>query len=176
MCFTPKPGLSNLTHFITPVIRPLLPHRTTCSVPSSFMPTVLPVQCISAGLCSRDSRDQHVSCPGNLRGLSPELAPAASEEGWRRNWGLLGQELQDERHPHKRNPDGGIDGWVSREESLSHPLSWSYSSSVSFSGGAGVGCVWCIRVVWYNRYFQLNLIREALQACGELCRIRNWIS
>lgn len=33
------------------------------------------------------------------------------------------EELQDERHPHKYKPDGGIDGWMSREESLSHPLS-----------------------------------------------------
>lgn len=34
------------------------------------------------------------------------------------------QELQDERHPPKRKPDGGIDGWMNREESLSHPLSF----------------------------------------------------
>lgn len=32
--FIPKPGLSNLAHFITSVIRPVLPeHRTTCAVP-----------------------------------------------------------------------------------------------------------------------------------------------
>lgn len=78
--FSPKPGLSNLAHFITPVIRPLLPHRTTCS---RFMPTLYSVRCISSRLCSWASRDQHVStsCPGNLHCLSPELAPAACGEG-----------------------------------------------------------------------------------------------
>ncbi|KAM7371157.1 hypothetical protein PAMP_010648 [Pampus punctatissimus] len=48
------------------------------------------------------------------------------------------QELQDERHPHKRKPDGGIDGWMSREESLSHPLSQSSSHSVSFCGDSNL--------------------------------------
>lgn len=45
------------------------------------------------------------------------------------------QELQDERHPHKCNPDGGIDGWMSREESLSHPFCRLSFNSVSFCGG-----------------------------------------
>ena len=79
--FVPKPGLSNLALFITPVIRPLLPHRTTCPVPSRFTPTL---RCISVRLSSWPSRDQHIStsCPGNLSCPSPELATAAWREGY----------------------------------------------------------------------------------------------
>lgn len=81
--FIPKPGLSNLAHFITSVIRPLLPHRTTCPVPSRFTPTPDPVQCLLLRLSSWASRDQHVStsCPGNFCCLSPQLATAACGEG-----------------------------------------------------------------------------------------------
>lgn len=45
---------------------------------------------------------------------------------------MLGQELQDERHPYKHKPDGGIDGGMSREENLSHPLSLSLFLQFSF--------------------------------------------
>ncbi len=51
--FSPKPCLSNLAHFITPVIRPLLPHRTACSIPSRFMPTSSPMCFIKAVLLSQ---------------------------------------------------------------------------------------------------------------------------
>lgn len=90
--FIPKPGLSNLAHFITPVIRSLRPHRTTCSVPSRFTPTVHPVQCTSVRLSSWASSDQHVStlCPGNLFCLSPELAPAALWGGVMEELGFVG--------------------------------------------------------------------------------------
>ncbi len=60
--FTPKPGLSNLAYFITPVIRPLLPHRTTCSVLFRFMPTLHPVQCISAS-CAPETEETNMFLP-----------------------------------------------------------------------------------------------------------------
>lgn len=63
-------------------------------------------------------------------------------EGWQSNRVLLGQELQDERHPHKCNPDAGIaDGWVGRRAWVIFSFSQSSSSSLSFSGGPNVGCV-----------------------------------
>lgn len=160
---TPKPGLSNLAHFITPVIRALLPQRTTCSVHSRFMPTLHPVQCISARLCSWNSRDQYVSCtcPRNLQCLSAELPTAACGEGKRRNGGLMRQELQDERHPHKCNPDGGIDGWMSREESLSHPFCRLSFNSVSFCGGCSdIGYIWVHDVSEYNKMYTLYLYTD----------------
>lgn len=70
----------------------------------------------------------------SLRGganWAPETAEAASHvrrerplsdasAGTDRIRNLLGQKLQNRRHPHKHDPDGGIDGWISWEESLSH--------------------------------------------------------
>ena len=81
--FNPKPGLSNLALFITPVIRPLLPHRTTCPVPSKFTPTLHPVQRISLRFSSWGQ--QRPTC-FYLMSREPllsqsELAPAPCGEG-----------------------------------------------------------------------------------------------
>lgn len=113
VCFTPKPFLSNLAHFITPVIRHLLPQRTTCSVSPRAMQMHLPDQ-----VDHSETSHKNPTCFYLMSGepplcLNAELAPAACGEGWRGNWDLLVQELQDERHPHKRNPDGALDGWKS---------------------------------------------------------------
>lgn len=69
----PKPCV--LAHFITPVIRPLLPHRTTCSVPFRLMPTLLSIQLMSPETAEANLFLPHVR--GNLHCLSSELALAA---------------------------------------------------------------------------------------------------
>lgn len=78
--FIPKPCLSNFTHSITPVIRPLLPHRTTCPVPSRFMPTLHAVQCFSirAQLPGRwRSSCLYLVSGGTSEVPGPALEPAA---------------------------------------------------------------------------------------------------
>lgn len=164
MYFTPKPDLSNLAHFISPVIRPLLPTQNNM-FPSFQINANAPSSpaCLRRGRAPEPGRGP--TCfylmsrePSAASGLSWQAVACGRGGGggwWQRNWGLLGQELQDERRSRKRKPDGGIDGWMSREESLSHPLSLRPPALLLCSAEASVSA--CTHVILYDRCSQLNL-------------------